>query len=71
MRPNPRLASPSGNREAAQGSTESIVMREKVITSEHTYFLRCAEGSCTNAELSMPGASGRQRVQDSASTISS
>ncbi|MCW5548515.1 MAG: restriction endonuclease subunit S [Opitutaceae bacterium] len=50
--------------EIAQGSTELIVMREKVITSEHIYFLSCSEGFRTNAELSMTGASGRQRVQD-------
>lgn len=50
--------------EVAQGSTEFIVMREKVITSEHIYFLSCSEGFRTNAELSMTGASGRQRVQD-------
>lgn len=50
--------------EVAQGSTEFIVMREKVITTEHIYFLSCSEGFRTNAELSMTGASGRQRVQD-------
>lgn len=50
--------------EVAQGSTEFIVMREKVLTSEHIYFLSVSEGFRTNAELSMTGASGRQRVQE-------
>lgn len=50
--------------EVAQGSTEFIVFREKVISSEHIYFLSCSEGFRTNAELSMTGASGRQRVQE-------
>lgn len=50
--------------EVAQGSTEFIVFREKVLTAEHIYFLSVSEGFRTNAELSMTGASGRQRVQE-------
>jgi type I restriction enzyme, S subunit len=50
--------------EVAQGSTEFIVLREKVLSSEHIYFLSVSEGFRTNAELSMTGASGRQRVQE-------
>jgi type I restriction enzyme S subunit len=50
--------------EVAQGSTEFIVLREKVLTTEHIYFLSVSEGFRTNAELSMTGASGRQRVQE-------
>ncbi|MCB1212217.1 MAG: restriction endonuclease subunit S [Verrucomicrobiales bacterium] len=50
--------------EVAQGSTEFIVLREKVLTAEHIYFLSVSEGFRTNAELSMTGASGRQRVQE-------
>lgn len=50
--------------EVAQGSTEFIVFREKVLSAEHIYFLSVSEGFRTNAELSMTGASGRQRVQE-------
>lgn len=50
--------------EVAQGSTEFIVLREKILTSEHIYFLSVSDGFRTNAELSMTGASGRQRVQE-------
>ena len=50
--------------EVAQGSTEFIVFREKLISAEHIYFLSCSDGFRTNAELSMTGASGRQRVQE-------
>ena len=46
------------------GSTEFIVMREKVIGLEHIYFLTCSSEFRTHAELSMTGASGRQRVQE-------
>jgi type I restriction enzyme S subunit len=46
------------------GSTEFIVFREKVIGSEHIYFLTCSSDFRKHAELSMTGASGRQRVQE-------
>jgi type I restriction enzyme, S subunit len=46
------------------GSTEFIVMREKVIGAEHIYFLTCSSDFRKHAELSMAGASGRQRVHE-------
>ena len=46
------------------GSTEFIVMREKIISPEHIYFLTCSPEFRRHAELSMTGASGRQRVQE-------
>jgi type I restriction enzyme S subunit len=46
------------------GSTEFIVLREKIIGSEHIYFLTCSADFRKHAELSMTGASGRQRVQE-------
>jgi type I restriction enzyme, S subunit len=46
------------------GSTEFIVLREKVIGPEHIYFLTCSSDFRKHAELSMTGASGRQRVQE-------
>jgi len=46
------------------GSTEFIVLRGKVITPEHIYFLTCSSDFRKHAELSMTGASGRQRVQE-------
>ncbi len=46
------------------GSTEFIVMREKVIGPEHIYFITCSSEFRKHAELSMTGASGRQRVQE-------
>ena len=46
------------------GSTEFIVLREKVIGPEHIYFLSCSSDFRKHAELSMTGASGRQRVQE-------
>lgn len=46
------------------GSTEFIVLREKVIGAEHIYFLTCSSAFRKHAELSMTGASGRQRVQE-------
>ena len=46
------------------GSTEFIVLREKVIGAEHIYFLTCSSDFRKHAELSMTGASGRQRVQE-------
>ncbi len=46
------------------GSTEFIVFREKMLPSEFIYFLTCQEEFRKNAEISMVGASGRQRVQE-------
>ncbi len=48
--------------EVAIGSTEFIVMRRKKLTSELIYLLSCYEPFRTHAEISMVGASGRQRV---------
>lgn len=50
--------------QVAVGSTEFIVIRERVIGPEHIYFLTCLSEFRKHAELSMTGASGRQRVQD-------
>lgn len=50
------------------GSTEFIVMREKVIGPEHIYFLTNSAGFRKHAELSMVGASGRQRVHENCFT---
>jgi len=50
--------------EIAIGSTEFIVMREKLLTSEFIYLLCCFEPFRTHAEISMVGASGRQRVSE-------
>lgn len=50
--------------EVGVGSTEFIVLRAKHISPEHLYFLSISEGFRKHAELSMSGASGRQRVQD-------
>ncbi len=46
------------------GSTEFIVMRAKELSSEYIYFLSCLPELRKHAELSMTGASGRQRVQE-------
>ncbi|MGE0679883.1 MAG: restriction endonuclease subunit S [Candidatus Binatia bacterium] len=46
------------------GSTEFIVMRKRIIGPEHIYFLTCSSDFRKHAELSMTGASGRQRVQE-------
>ena len=46
------------------GSTEFIVMREKILSAEYIYFLTCLPELRKHAELSMTGASGRQRVQE-------
>jgi len=46
------------------GSTEFIVFREKILSSEHIYLLTCSSDFRKHAELSMAGASGRQRVQE-------
>lgn len=45
------------------GSTEFIVIREKVLPAEYIYLLSCNASFRQHAELSMTGASGRQRVQ--------
>lgn len=50
--------------EVGVGSTEFIVLRATQISSEHLYFLSISDGFRKHAELSMSGASGRQRVQD-------
>jgi type I restriction enzyme, S subunit len=50
--------------QVAIGSTEFIVMREKILTSEYIYFLTCLPEFRKHAEQSMIGASGRQRVQE-------
>jgi restriction endonuclease S subunit len=48
--------------ELAVGSTEFIVVREKLFSAEHLYLLTCSNTFRQHAELSMTGASGRQRV---------
>ena len=48
----------------AVGSTEFIVFREKVLPAEYIYLLSCNNSFRQHAELSMTGASGRQRVQN-------
>lgn len=53
----------------AIGSTEFIVMREKILTSEFIYLLCCFEPFRTHAEISMVGASGRQRVSENCFTF--
>lgn len=50
--------------EVGVGSTEFIVLRARQISPEHLYFLSISDGFRKHAELSMSGASGRQRVQD-------
>lgn len=50
--------------EVGVGSTEFIVLRATQISPEHLYFLSISDGFRKHAELSMSGASGRQRVQD-------
>jgi type I restriction enzyme S subunit len=53
-----------GESELAIGSTEFIVMREKILTAEYIYLLCCLEPFRKHAEISMVGASGRQRVSE-------
>lgn len=53
-----------GKSEVAIGSTEFIVMREKILTAEYIYLLCCFEPFRKHAEISMVGASGRQRVSE-------
>ncbi|NCT82039.1 MAG: restriction endonuclease subunit S [Comamonadaceae bacterium] len=50
--------------EVGVGSTEFIVLRATQISPEHLYFLSISDGFRKHAELSMSGASGRQRVQE-------
>lgn len=50
--------------QVAVGSTEFIVFREKVLPAEYIYLLSCNNSFRQHAELSMTGASGRQRVQN-------
>lgn len=45
------------------GSTEFIVFRERILPAEYIYLLSCNPSFRQHAELSMTGASGRQRVQ--------
>jgi len=51
------------------GSTEFIVFREKQLSAEHVYLLSCSPDFRKNAELSMTGASGRQRVSNDCFTF--
>jgi len=50
--------------EVGVGSTEFVVLRPSLIRSEHLYFLSIDESLRKHAEISMTGASGRQRVQE-------
>ena len=50
--------------EVGVGSTEFIVLRARRLRSEHIYFLSINDDLRKHAELSMTGASGRQRVQE-------
>jgi type I restriction enzyme S subunit len=50
--------------EVGLGSTEFIVMRRKELSPEHIYFITCSDQFRKHAEISMAGASGRQRVQE-------
>lgn len=50
--------------QVAIGSTEFIVFREKLLSPEYIYLLSCFEPFRTHAEISMVGASGRQRVAE-------
>ena len=52
-----------GEKEVGVGSTEFIVLREMVLPAEYIYLLSCDPSFRQHAELSMTGASGRQRVQ--------
>lgn len=52
------------DQQVAIGSTEFIVLREKVLPAEYIYLLSCNPSFRRHAELSMTGASGRQRVQE-------
>lgn len=52
------------DQQVAIGSTEFIVLREKVLPPEYIYLLSCNPSFRQHAELSMTGASGRQRVQE-------
>lgn len=53
-----------GEEQVGVGSTEFIVFREKVLPAEYIYLLSCNASFRQHAELSMTGASGRQRVQN-------
>ncbi len=50
--------------QAGIGSTEFVVFREKTLSSESIYFITCLPEFRKHAEISMAGASGRQRVQE-------
>ena len=49
-------------KEVAKGSTEFIVFRGGLVSSEYVYFLSRQDSFRKHAENSMAGASGRQRV---------
>lgn len=51
------------------GSTEFIVFRERILSAEHIYLLSCSCDFRKHAELSMSGASGRQRVAEDCFTF--
>jgi len=53
-----------GDGELAVGSTEFIVLRARQLGAEHVYLLAADDGLRKHAEISMTGASGRQRVQE-------
>lgn len=53
-----------GDDEIGTGSTEFVVFRQKVLTPEYIYLLSIFEPFRTHAEISMVGASGRQRVAE-------
>jgi type I restriction enzyme S subunit len=50
--------------EIGLGSTEFIVFRKKYLLPEFIYFLTCSSEFRKHGEISMAGASGRQRVQE-------
>lgn len=52
------------NGQVGFGSTEFIVLREAELSAEHIYLLSNSSDFRKHAELSMTGASGRQRVQE-------
>jgi len=51
------------NEEVGCGSTEFVVMRSKVLSATYIYFLSRDPNFRKTAELTMAGASGRQRVR--------
>lgn len=53
-----------GDDDVGIGSTEFVVFRQKILTPEYIYLLSIFEPFRTHAEISMVGASGRQRVAE-------